>query len=64
MPDRDILGYNSAKATIASDDLNLDISPNSEMIPAQEIIPIPLIDRIGGTSSLIIFSILLHNSLI
>ena len=44
--------------------LNLDISPNSEIIPAQEIKPMPLIDKVAGSSSLIIFSILDSNSLI
>ena len=34
------------------------------MIPAQEIIPIPFMDKVGGSSSLIISSILLSNSLI
>ena len=58
VPDCDILGSIPANATIASADLNLDISPNSDMIPAQDIIPIPLIERVGGLSSLIIISIL------
>lgn len=53
-----------AKATQASADLNLDKSPNSEMILAQEIIPISLIERVGGLSSLIIYSILFSSLLI
>ena len=61
MPDSEILGSIPAKATQASADLNLEISPNSEMIPAQEIGPIPLIERVGGLSSLIISD--LHSSL-
>lgn len=64
VPDWDILGSIPAKATQASADLNLEISPNSEMIPAQEIVPIPLMDRIGGLSSLIIDSILFSSLLI
>ena len=64
VPDCDILGSIPAKATQASADLNLVISPNSEMIPAQEIVPIPLMDKIGGLSSLIIDSILFSSLLI
>ena len=53
-----------AKTTQASAVLNLDKSPNSEMISAQEIVPIPLMDKIGGLSSLIIDSILFSSLLI
>lgn len=53
-----MLGSISAKATITSVDLNLDISPYTDMISAQEIQSIPLIDRVGAFSSLIISSIL------
>lgn len=54
-----MLGSKPAKATIASADLNLEISPNSEIMPAHEIGPIPLIDKVGGSNSLmmdVIFS--------
>ena len=64
VPDCEILGSIPAKATQASADLNLDKSPNSEMIPAQDIIPIPLIERVGGLSSLIIIEICLSSSII
>ena len=37
VPDCEILGSIPANATQASADLNLDKSPNSEIIPAQEI---------------------------
>ena len=40
------------------------MSPNSEMIEAQEITPIPGIERVGGLSSLIIVEICLSNSII
>ena len=64
VPDCEILGSIPAKATHASADLNLDKSPNSEMIPAQEIVPIPLMDKIGELSSLIIDSILFSSLVI
>ena len=64
VPDSIIPGSRPAKASIEEGLENLEISPNSEMIPAQEIAPIPLIERVGGLSSLIIDSILFSSLLI
>ena len=54
VPDSLIPGSKPAKESICPGLLNLEMSPNSEMIEAQEITPIPGIERVGGLRSLII----------
>ena len=64
VPDSIMPGSKPAKDNIFAALENLETSPNSEMIEAQEITPIPGIDRVGGLRSLIIVEICLSNSII
>ena len=64
MPDSIIPGSRPAKDNILLGLENFEMSPNSEMIEAQEITLIPEIEIGGGLRSLIIVEIYLSNSLI
>ncbi len=57
-------GSKSAKDNILLGLENLEMSPNSEMIEAQVITPIPGIELVGGLRFLIIVEICLSSSII
>ena len=59
VPDSITPGSRPANESICAGLLNFEISPNSEMIEAQEITPLPGIESVGGLSSLIIVEIFL-----
>ena len=64
VPDWLISGSKPANESIWFGLLNLEMLPNSEMIEAHDIAPIPVIERVGGLSSLIIVEISLSIELI